>query len=168
MAWRLAVDASRTLVPLQYPPHVVALASIYTAALLVSFEQPPPPPQVHGTSSFRTAHELVEMLGQSGPWETRFHTWTEDIDGKHCYFPIVLNVLPFTCLSDIGHSILDLLIHVAQNPQSSTSPSTPQSPSPHLSASHARAQSSIQAGIIEPQRHISLTFAIGIPPSVQA
>ncbi|KAF7365228.1 CTD kinase subunit beta [Mycena venus] len=40
LAWRLTIDCHRTLVPIQYPPHIVALANLYVAALLSSFEQP--------------------------------------------------------------------------------------------------------------------------------
>jgi hypothetical protein len=47
--------------------------------------------------------------------------------------------MPFPCIFihfislDIAHSIIDLLLQVAQNPSANTSPSTPSSPSPHPS-----------------------------------
>lgn len=44
-------------------------------------------------------------------------------------FFAVTNLLPV----EIAHRLLDLMIQFAQNPSASTSPSTPSSPSPHLS-----------------------------------
>ena len=37
--------------------------------------------------------------------------------------------------AEICHIVIDLLLHVAQNPSANTSPATPQSPSPHAYAS---------------------------------
>lgn len=37
--------------------------------------------------------------------------------------------------SEIAHAVMDLLIVASQNPQANTSPTTPSSPSPHLSRS---------------------------------
>jgi len=110
LAWRLAIDCHRTLVPIQYPPHIVALGSLYVAALLSSFEQP--------TSSERpechTSHEIVTTLSKRGQWERKFQAQVEDLD-------------------EIAHAIIDLLIQVAQNPSTNTSPRTPASPSPNPS-----------------------------------
>ncbi|KAL5519762.1 hypothetical protein ACEPAG_1422 [Sanghuangporus baumii] len=114
-AWRLAVDSNRTLAPLQYPPHVVALACIYLAALLWTFEQPQPP-SVEGVASgsgTRTASELVTLLGDHGEWEKTYKACVEDLE-------------------EICHLLLDLFIHASQNPSATTSPSTPSSPSPHV------------------------------------
>jgi CTD kinase subunit beta len=91
LAWRLTVDTQRTLVILEYPPHVVALACIYISALLSSFERPPPPPppehpnmDMDGASSTqdRTAHEVATLLSVTGTWEQQYQARTEDLDGK--------------------------------------------------------------------------------------
>lgn len=37
---------------------------------------------------------------------------------------------------DISHTMIDLILQSAQNPSANTSPSTPSSPSPHLSSRH--------------------------------
>ncbi|KAJ3525032.1 hypothetical protein NM688_g8465 [Phlebia brevispora] len=107
LAWRLAIDSYRTIVNLMFPPHVVALACLYLAALLSSFEQ--------GTSpepeGFHSSHEIAATLGNPGEWESQFQAHIEDLD-------------------EIAHAIIDLLIQGAQNPQLSTSPSTPASPHP--------------------------------------
>ncbi|KAF7314439.1 Cyclin N-terminal domain-containing protein [Mycena kentingensis (nom. inval.)] len=108
LAWRLTIDCHRTLVPLQFPPHIVALAGIYTAALLTSFEQPHP-----GEGEDKCAHEIAEMLGQKGSWEDEYQAEANDLEG-------------------IAHTLLDLLNHVAQTQSQNTSPRTPSSPSPHM------------------------------------
>jgi CTD kinase subunit beta len=82
-------------VPLQYPPHVIALSSLYVAALLSSFEQPHPDPNgdaptTTGSTSSHSAHELAATLGQSGEWEARYHVWAEDIDGAVFSFFLIM------------------------------------------------------------------------------
>ncbi|KAI0056095.1 cyclin-like protein [Artomyces pyxidatus] len=112
-AWRLTVDSQRTLVALQYPPHVVAMACIYLSALLSSFEQNEAPAR----PGCVTEHAIAEMLKQHGPWERKFQVQVEDLEA-------------------ISHHLLDLLISSVENPSANTSPSTPASPSPHLSRTH--------------------------------
>jgi len=110
LAWRLAIDSHRTLVPIQYPPHVVALASLYVAALLCSFEQP----IISGRPGSNSGHQIAAILSKRGQWEHKFQAQVEDLEV-------------------IAHAILDLLIQAAQNPSANTSPRTPSSPSPHPS-----------------------------------
>ncbi|KAF8895340.1 cyclin-like protein [Infundibulicybe gibba] len=111
LAWRLAIDCHRTLLPIQYPPHTIALGCIYVASLLLSFEQPPETL----ASPLRPSKEIAQQLGTNGKWESDFQSQVEDLE-------------------DIAHTILDLLIQASQNPSANTSPSTPSSPSPHLSS----------------------------------
>ncbi|KAF8073747.1 cyclin-like protein [Lyophyllum atratum] len=113
LAWRLAVDCYRTLLPVQYPPHTIALGSIYVAALLSSFEQPLSP----GKGEYRSSQDLASYLGKHGDWERRFQSQVEDLEV-------------------IAHSVIDLLLATTQNTSANTSPSTPSSPSPNLSARH--------------------------------
>ena len=63
--------------PLQYPPHVVALGSLYVAALLSSFEQPMSPDR----SGCKASHEIAATLSTSGKWETLFQAHVEDLEG---------------------------------------------------------------------------------------
>jgi len=94
-----------------YPPHFIALGSIYLSSLLLSFEQPLLPSKEGETSPA----QLASILNQHLDWETKFKTKAEDLD-------------------DIAHTFLDLLITYTQSSASTnTSPSTPSSPSPHLS-----------------------------------
>ncbi|TFK28058.1 cyclin-like protein [Coprinopsis marcescibilis] len=109
--WRVAIDCHRTLLPLQYPPHTVAVGSLYIAALLSSFEVPPEEAETPNT---RTSHEIAELLGERGEWEQRFQSKAEDLE-------------------DIAHTVLDLFIQTSQNTSANTSPSTPSSPHPHSS-----------------------------------
>jgi CTD kinase subunit beta len=62
---------------LQYPPHTIALGSLYVAALLSSFELP----QEEEEEGTRTAHEIAETLGNTGDWEPRFLSHVEDLEG---------------------------------------------------------------------------------------
>jgi len=112
LAWRLAIDSHRTVVNLQYPPHVVALACLYLAALLSSFEQGTSPER----PGYNSSHQIAATLGKSGKWEQQFQAQIGDLE-------------------EIVHAILDLLIAAAQNPLANTSPATPSSPSPHMSRS---------------------------------
>lgn len=62
-----------------YPPHTIALACIYLAALLTSFETPAlPAPE---GSMNRTSHELATLLGENGQWETTYQAHVEDLEG---------------------------------------------------------------------------------------
>ncbi|KAK0503929.1 cyclin-like protein [Armillaria luteobubalina] len=126
LAWRLAVDSHRTLVPIQYTPVTVALSSIYLASLLLSWEQPESPREEPDSSN---AHDLRDQLRRHGDWESRFQTHVEDLDV-------------------IAHEMLDLLIQAAQSPSANTSPRTPSSPSPHPSPRNQHLSSTAQA--IEP------------------
>ncbi|KIP08932.1 hypothetical protein PHLGIDRAFT_87416 [Phlebiopsis gigantea 11061_1 CR5-6] len=110
-AWRLAIDSYRSLVNLSYPPHVVALACLYLAALLSSFEQG----QVTVPAGLRNAHEIAKFLGDHGQWEAQLQARVEDLE-------------------EIAHMIIDLLIQGSQNSNVSTSPSTPSSPHPFRSS----------------------------------
>ncbi|KIJ54574.1 hypothetical protein M422DRAFT_24513 [Sphaerobolus stellatus SS14] len=111
LAWRLATDSYRTMAPLLYPPHSVAVASIYLSGLLLSFEYSGNSEET--TSNSRTSAEVAEFLGKPGDWEKRFHIRLED-------------------LQEIAHMIMDLLMHESSSSSSAhTSPSTPQSPSPY-------------------------------------
>ncbi|KAG7088334.1 hypothetical protein E1B28_012341 [Marasmius oreades] len=108
LAWRLAIDSHRTLIPIQYPPHTVALGSIYVASLLSSFEHDTAGPEA------RIGLRIAGILGQHGPWEAKFQSHVEDLEA-------------------IAHTIVDLLTQGAQTPSANTSPRTPSSPSPHPS-----------------------------------
>ncbi|CAK5269903.1 unnamed protein product [Mycena citricolor] len=109
LAWRLTLDCHRTLVPIQYPPHVVALAAIYTAALLLSFEQP----AVREDDATKSPHEVAELLGANGSWEEKYQAQVDDLE-------------------NIAHTVIDLLSKLSQT-GINTSPSTPSSPSPNPS-----------------------------------
>ena len=56
-----------------YPPHSIALGSIYVASLLLSFEQPP-----EGETS---SADLASMLNQHTEWEDKYKTKAQDLDG---------------------------------------------------------------------------------------
>ena len=72
----------RTLIPLMYPPHSIALGSIYVASLLLSFEQPPVPLREGETSSA----DLASMLNQHTEWEDKYKTKAQDLDGTFFHF----------------------------------------------------------------------------------
>lgn len=64
----------RTFIPIEYPPHVVALGSIYVASILSSFEQPEGEEQ-------QSSLALAGSLGQHGEWEQKFQAHLEDLEG---------------------------------------------------------------------------------------
>lgn len=123
----------RTLLPLQYPPNTIAMGSIYVAALLASFEHPPEKPE----QGCCPASQIAETLGTHGSWERKFQVQAEDLEGTS-FFYCPLKEDQF--LSDIAHTVLDLLIQFVQNPSANTSPSTPSSPSPHQNPRHHQQQ----------------------------
>ena len=135
--WHICSTANgshRTLVPLQYPPHVVALGSLYVAALLSSFEQPASPER----PGYKASYEVAAVLSTSGPWETLFQAHVEDLEGMSFPDDIHNDARSWFAhtarhFQEIAHAIIDLLLQVAQNPSANTSPSTPSSPSPHPS-----------------------------------
>ncbi|KDQ62447.1 hypothetical protein JAAARDRAFT_66179 [Jaapia argillacea MUCL 33604] len=122
LAWRLAVDSQRTVVSLEYPPHEVAIGCLYLAALLSSFEQGASPER----KGYSSSHEIANILSHHGDWERKFRAHVEDIE-------------------EIAHATIDLLIQACQNPSANTSPSTPQSPSPHPSPRNQHLSSSVPA-----------------------
>jgi CTD kinase subunit beta len=81
-AWRLAVDAYRTHVPLMYPPHTVALGCLYLAALLITFEQPPPATPQTFQPEAMTPSQLISLLTQGGELEDRFNIDLDHLERK--------------------------------------------------------------------------------------
>ncbi|KAF5385628.1 hypothetical protein D9757_005540 [Collybiopsis confluens] len=147
LAWRLAIDSHRTFIPIEYPPHTVALGSIYVAAILSSFEQPESEEQ-------RQNLELAGMLGQHGEWEQRFQAHLEDLEGIQSLSSLVYFLHQYG-VAAIAHIIVDLLIHGAQN-TANTSPATPSSPSPNPSPRNAYL-SSVQSHPASPYNTDQLT-----------
>jgi CTD kinase subunit beta len=78
LAWRIAIDSHKTLLPVQYPPHTLALGSIYVAALLSSFELPIPSSE----EDRQTPHQIAALLGEKGDWEKKYHSQVEDLEGR--------------------------------------------------------------------------------------
>ena len=67
----------RTLVPVQYPPHVVALGCLYTAALLSSAE----PPHSLEPSDIASSQRIFNMLNKKGDWEEKLMSQVGDLEG---------------------------------------------------------------------------------------
>jgi len=139
LAYKLAIDSHRTVSPLEDPPHTIALAALYLAALLTAFPEHggvstlqetewPKPASSKGYNKRnghsnrdelprRSAREIGEELGQEGRWCRRFGARVFD-------------------LQEVAHRLLDLLssqpaqaIHsLSTSPQT---PLTPTSPSPN-------------------------------------
>jgi len=81
-AWRLTVDAFRTHIPLIYPPHSVALGCLYLAALLMTFEQTPPPPSQTFQQQAMTPLQLISLLARGGEWEDQFNIDADHLERK--------------------------------------------------------------------------------------
>lgn len=84
----LIIYSYRTPAPLSYPPHIIALGSIYTAALLtmesLSFETPEIMDQT------RTPRWIVELLGNTGSWEEDYVAGVTHVDGQSFRLPTLI------------------------------------------------------------------------------
>ncbi|ORY29517.1 cyclin-like protein [Naematelia encephala] len=125
VVWRVSVDCYRTPAPLSFPPHIIALGSMYTAALL-SLESTSPSLLDSSSASISNPsaaaaveyRRLVDLLGNSGDWETEYSATAASID-------------------HIAHSLLDLYMTVLSLP-SDTSISAPSPISPRETSSPAQ------------------------------
>lgn len=93
LAWRICIDSYRTLLPLIYPPHTMALGSIFLASLLLSFEQPP-----SQTANGEVSNQhIVELLSgrTTSDWQQRFHTGPQDLEGVSRVFSVAMILTPF-------------------------------------------------------------------------
>jgi len=73
------------MAPLLYPPHNVAVASIYLAGVLLSFESTGNAED--STTNYRTNAEVADLLGKTGHWESRYHCRLEDVQGRDVLTP---------------------------------------------------------------------------------
>ncbi|EJD43880.1 cyclin-like protein [Auricularia subglabra TFB-10046 SS5] len=101
LAWRIAVDSHRTLAPLIYPPHTMALACIRMAALLSSSASASPAPEPSSVP-------IAAMLSSPGSWEAQHRVALPDLE-------------------DICHTLVDLFLLYAP-PSTSPANATPSSP----------------------------------------
>ena len=66
----------RTLVPIMYPPNAVALGCLYTSALLLTSETPPP-----SNPCDDSARHIVSLLKEKADWEQTYMVEAEDLQG---------------------------------------------------------------------------------------
>jgi len=74
-------SSHRTPASLSFPPHIIALGSIYTASMLVvETTQPvistPPDSQITKANV-----DIAQMLGRTGTWEERYSVTAGEVDG---------------------------------------------------------------------------------------
>lgn len=67
----------RTLVPIMYPPNTVALSCLYTSALLLTLETPPPCNPID-----ESARHIVSLLKEKAAWEQTYMVEAEDLQGQ--------------------------------------------------------------------------------------
>lgn len=99
LAWRISIDwcvilsrppkhlstrstSYRTLLPLIYPPHTLALGSIYVAALLLSFEKPEIP--IRDADDNLSPAVIAEKMNDGEvywEWQEFYRTTIQDVDG---------------------------------------------------------------------------------------
>ena len=127
------LPSHRTMMPLLFPPHVIAVASIFLAARLDSLDGVGGAPAADGQ---RSSQEISELLGNCGPWEQKYRTEARDLEGTsicHRRSQAAESILS----AEICHAILDVLLHAASNTASTqTSPHTPQTPASPSPNSH--------------------------------
>ncbi|WRT65613.1 uncharacterized protein IL334_002558 [Kwoniella shivajii] len=128
-AWRVAVDCYRTQAPLSFPPHIIALGSIYTASLLLLETTKTPSSSTSQADGSITPAQVVELLGKSGSWESEYSGTAGHID-------------------DIAHYVLDLYTTIlsilpdAQSTILTPSPVSPKEPNPSSSQNSSTSASS--------------------------
>lgn len=76
----LMIYSYRTPAPLSYPPHIIALGSIYTAALLTM--ESLSPEIADSMDETRTSKRIVELLGNTGSWEIDYVAGVTHVDGQ--------------------------------------------------------------------------------------
>lgn len=100
LAWRIAIDwcagclnlpfdnlilicfqshSYRTLLPLLYPPHTLAIGSLYVAALLLSFEQPQIPD--YDERGRLSPAVLAQQFSTPSTWMDSYRLELGDVDG---------------------------------------------------------------------------------------
>lgn len=98
---------------------------------------------------FRNAHQIAQLLGDQGPWGQKYQSQVADLEGMS-FLSFVCRISDHALDAEIVHAIIDLLISAAQNPLANTSPSTPSSPSPHLSRTQHAANANANVQVILP------------------
>jgi CTD kinase subunit beta len=63
---------------LEYPPHAIALASIYLAGLLATFEVVAPAL----SDEMVKTKAIVDLLSARGEWEDKYLVKVDDLEGK--------------------------------------------------------------------------------------
>ncbi|WWD16601.1 hypothetical protein CI109_101029 [Kwoniella shandongensis] len=125
-AWRVAVDSYRTQTPLSYPPHIIALGSMYTASLLLLESTKFDTTSSTSDGEEKTPAQIVQTLGSSGSWENEFYATAGHID-------------------DIAHALIDLYTIIISLPvenQPSIHTPSPVSPKETLPTSSQQSTSS--------------------------
>lgn len=82
----------RTPAPLSFPPHIVALGSLYTASMLLLEATRSRPPTPADTPAVRERLDIAQQLGDSGAWEEEYAATAGHVDGS---FPPVEPGLTF-------------------------------------------------------------------------
>ena len=99
--------SQRTLVALQFPPHVVALACVYLAALLSTFEQN----DANAPPESQNNLKIVATLSDHGPWEKKFQAQVDDLEGEPLATLIVCARLTILLLAFLPHCANPLTTH---------------------------------------------------------
>lgn len=85
----LIVYSYRTPAPLSYPPHIIALGSIYTAALLTMESLSLETAEIMDQT--RTPRGIVELLGNTGSWEEDYVAGVTHVDGQSFRLPSLMS-----------------------------------------------------------------------------
>ncbi|KAK8861488.1 hypothetical protein IAR55_002309 [Kwoniella newhampshirensis] len=116
-AWRGAVDCYRTQASLSYPPHIIALGSIYTASLLMLETTKFEPALSSKGAEEKPPAQIAHLLSTSGDWEKEYSATVGSVD-------------------DIAHALIDLYTIILSTPSEgqpnihTPSPVSPKEPLP--------------------------------------
>lgn len=76
-----------------YPPNTVALACLYTSALLLTLETPPPSNPIDDS-----ARHIVSLLKEKADWEQTHMVEAEDLQGQCLISGIMYGMLILTAI----------------------------------------------------------------------
>ena len=77
------MSSHRTPAALSFPPHVVALGSLYTASMLLLETTRSVVNGPTDSEAERGENDVVQLLGNSGAWEQDYFGTAEQVDGTY-------------------------------------------------------------------------------------
>ncbi|KAH8084584.1 cyclin-like protein [Filobasidium floriforme] len=150
-AWRLAIDTFRTLAPLQQPPHIVALASLYTASLLLISPVEADRLKRQNITNLEADEAMRALLNETTRGRMIFEDnaeWEQDLQAN------------LADVDEVVHDILDMYIVILSSlALGGDAASTPLA-SPHSPSDPASSMASAQSSNSTQNRYLLPSFSL--------